>query len=166
MVEAKNIAVLVFSVGNLALHENALGNWCDFQHYDSFRQFKKQFRHGKPALIVASIGSDKDEALCKETTQFVRNGLANQDSRIVILRDPSFDLDEIHWMESLQVNACLSAEPDKQSVNITTLRREIDTFQYIDNHKRQHDAETEMLMCITKFSRSNESLSSLLQMFS
>ncbi|MEP1385115.1 MAG: ATP-binding protein [Paraglaciecola sp.] len=166
MVEAKNIAVLVFSVGNLALHENALGNWCDFQHYDSFRQFKKQFRHGKPALIVASIGSDKDEALCKETTQFVRNGLANQDSRIVILRDPSFDLDEIHWMESLQVNACLSAEPEKQSVNITTLRREIDTFQYIDNHKRQHDAETEMLMCITKFSRSNESLSSLLQMFS
>ncbi|MEP2651617.1 MAG: ATP-binding protein [Paraglaciecola sp.] len=166
MVEAKNIAVLVFSVGNLALHENALGSWCDYQHYDSFRQFKKQFRHTKPALIVAGIGSDKDEALCKEATLFVRNGLANQDSRIVILRDPNFGLDEIHWMESLQVNACLSAEPEKQTINITTLKREIDTFQYIDNHRRQHDAETEMLMCITKFSRSNESLTNLLQMFS
>lgn len=166
MVEAKNIAALVFSVGNLELHQKALGNWCDFQHYDSFRQFKKQFRHGKPALIIAGIGNDKDEALCKEATQFVRIGLANQDSRIVILRDPNFELDEVHWMESLQVNACLSAELEKQFVNVTTLRREIDTFQYIDNNKRQHDAETEMLMCITKFSRSNESLASLLQMFS
>jgi phosphoglycerate-specific signal transduction histidine kinase len=156
----------ILSIGNNEIREAVLGNWRESEHYSSFRSIKKQFRHNKPALIVACIREDEDENLSKQVTQYVREGLANQDTRIVLLHESSFELDEIRWMEELQINGCLLAEESKQSFNLTTLNREIDTFLYIDNNRRQHDAETEMLMCITRFSRDNESLTELLKVFS
>ncbi|MGH1486071.1 MAG: sensor histidine kinase [Cellvibrionaceae bacterium] len=156
----------IIAVGNPEIHQAALNNWHNYEHYSNFRAIKKQFRHEKPALIIACIGDENDEELSKQVTQYVRDGLANQDTRIVLLHEPSFNLDEISWMEELQVNGCLLAEEKKKSFNLTTLNREIDTFLHIDNNRRQHDAETDMLMCITQFSRDNESLTELLKTFS
>jgi len=139
------------------------------QNYDKFTNFraiKKQFREGKPAAIVICIESEEDEELGKKVTQYVREGLSNMDTRIVLLRSPVFELDEVSWMEDHQVNACLVTAEDRLLFNTTALNRELDTFSYIDSNQRQHDAETDMLMCITQFSREKESIAELLKKFS
>jgi signal transduction histidine kinase len=156
----------IIAIGNPEIHQSILNNWREYEHHNSLRAIKKQFRHNKPALIIACIANESDEQLSKDITQYVRNGLANEDTRIVLIHEPAFELDEISWMEDLHVNGCLSANKEKQSFHLTTLNREIDTFLYIDNNRRQHDAEVEMLMCISQFSRTKEPLDELLKKFS
>jgi signal transduction histidine kinase len=157
---------LILSIGDSNIPQSALENWRDLEHQTNFRSIKKIFHSKKPALVVACIKDESDEQLSKKVTQYIRDGLANHDTRIVLLHEPSFDIDLVNWMEKLQVNACLSTSEQKQSFNISMLNREIDTFLHIDNNRRQHDAESQMLMCISQFSRTNESLSDLLKSFS
>ena len=156
----------VIAIDNGTLHSNILKNWHHYDHHNNFRSIKKYFRNDKPALIVACISNEDDEQLSKQVIHYVREGLSNQDTRIVLVHEPSFDLDETHWMEDMQINGCLLADEEKRCFNHSALNREIDTFLHIDNNRRQHDAETDMLMCITQFSRANEPLHELLKTFS
>ena len=65
------------------------------------------------------------------------------------MHSDSEKLDEVEWLEEFQVNACLCARQEKSLFNQSVLKREIDTFNYIESTNKQHDAETEMLMCIS-----------------
>ena len=161
-----NTLPLIIAVGNADLHQNHLQNWHPCEHYENFRAIKKLFRHNKPALIIACIANSDDEQISKQVTDYIRHGLSNLDTRITLLREAQFELDEVSWMEELQINCCLLADPSKHSFNLSTLNRELDTFMHIENNRQQHDAETDMLMCITQFSRDNENLGELLKSFS
>jgi len=141
-------------------------NWKAFEHVNSLRAAKKKMRQAKPALVVLCIDSPDDIALCQSVSQYIRQGLANAVSRIVVIHSESQKLNEVEWLEEYQVNACLSARQDKSLFNKSVLNRELDTFDYIESTYRQHDAETEMLMCISQFSRANESTKALLNTFS
>lgn len=158
--------ISIFSVGDAQLQTTYLDNWKEYQHYNHFKALKKGMRNDKPALVIACIRDEESEKLCKQVTQFIRDGLKNQDTRIVLIHEPSFELDEVSWMEDLRVNACLSADINKISRITSTLNREVDTFLHIDTNSRQHDAETSMLMCITQFSRDKQPLAELLRLFS
>ncbi len=140
--------------------------WHPCEHHKSFRSIKKQFSRQKPSLIVICINSKDDEDLCQKVTEFVRIGLSNMDTRIVIMRNPEFVIDEVLWMEKFQVNGCLLNNEKNQTINLSILNREIDTFLHIENNRILHDAETDMLMCITQFSKDNEPVNILLQNFS
>lgn len=157
---------LILAIGDLSEHQQLFDNWREYQHFNHFRSLKKQFRHQKPALIICCISNQEDQTFCKQVIEYVREGLSNMDTRIVLLKQAQFDLDEANWMEQLQINCCLLSESEKQTFNIIALNRELDTFLHIENNRRQHEAETDMLMCITQFSRDNESLSELLKSFS
>jgi len=141
-------------------------NWNSYSVFNNFKTIKKQFRHERPALIVIQIACEEDESLGKKVVDFVRKGLSNFDTRIVLLKQSEFVLDEINWMEQQQINACLIADNDRLSFNLSALNRELDTFNHIDNNQRQHDAETDMLMCIAQFSREAVSIKDLLKEFS
>lgn len=141
-------------------------DWDKGHHFSNVRGIKKQFKNDTPALIIIGIKDEQDEELGKQVTEFIREGLCNNDSRIVLIKSQAFDLDEISWLELQQVNACLSADPDRDSFNTSVLHREIDTFKHIQNRLYQHEAESNMLMCITQFSRENEPLEELLKKFS
>lgn len=141
-------------------------DWHEYHHSNGLRNVKKQMRHQKPSLVLLCIGSTDDEQLGKDVAEYVRKGLSNFDTRVVLLRDAAVDLDESLWMEQYQINACLVAGEEKALLNKSVLNRELATFNYIENNHRQHDAETDMLMCITKFSRADENLSELLREFS
>ncbi|MGH1439537.1 MAG: sensor histidine kinase [Cellvibrionaceae bacterium] len=156
----------ILVIGDLSEHEDLLDNWREYQHFINFRSLKKQFRHHKPALIICCVGSEEDQQFCKQVIGYVRDGLSNMDTRIILLKQVQFEIDEANWMENLQVNCCLLAEKEKTEFNITALNRELETFLHIENSRRQHDAETDMLMCITQFSRENETLKELLKSFS
>lgn len=156
----------VIVIGNDTIPTNLLGNWIEYTHYSSFRPIKKAIRKATPALIIACITNEDEENIAKQVAEYIRNGLANQDIRIALIHEPSFHLDEISWMEGFRANICLSADIKKQSFILATLNREIDTYVHIETNKRQHDAETDMLMCITQFSRDKESLQDLLKTFS
>lgn len=156
----------IMVVGSDKIQETYIDNWANYTHYTSFRPIKKGIRKNTPALMIACISNEDDENLAKQTTQYIREGLANQDIRIALIHDPAFNLDAINWMEEFGVNVCLLATDEKKSFNVTTLNREIDTYRHINNNKLQHEAETKMLMCITQFSRDKESLPELLKLFS
>lgn len=156
----------VMVIGDITIEKIHLVNLVDYSYYAGFKPLKKGIRKNTPALLIACIADEEDEELTKQSIEYIRKGLANQDIRIALLHDPSFNLDPINWMEEFGVNICLSACDEKKSFNITTLNREIETYLHIENNKRQHDAETEMLMCITQFSRQNELLPDLLKLFS
>jgi len=156
----------VLAIGNTQIQESYAKSWAEYTHCTSYRPFKKAIKKISPALIIAFIANLEDEKLAKEAIQFVREGLANQDIRIALIHDSNFTVDTINWMEVFGVNVCLTASEEKEPFNVTTLNREIDTYSYIQNNKTQHEAETEMLMCITQFSREKESLHDLLNLFS
>jgi len=141
-------------------------NWHEYQHVNSLRKIKKHVRSHKPSLILLCVGSEDDEQLGKDVAEYVRQGLSNLDTRLVLLRDSKLELDEATWMMQYQINACLVAEEAKATLNKSILDRELETFTYIENNYRQHDAETDMLMCITRFSRADENLTELLKSFS
>ncbi len=101
-------------------HLPFLENWHQYSHHHSLRAIKKQFSRAEPALVVACIGNEDDEKLCQQVSQFVRSGLSNQDTRIVIMSDPGFELDEVTWMEDFQINGCLVAEEGKRAINLST----------------------------------------------
>lgn len=155
----------VISIGCPIIEENEISELIDHEHFTSFRAIKKQFRHSNPALIVLCISNENDEKLGIQTTQFIREDLLNQDSRIAVLYDPNFILDELNWMGKLQVNGCLQSVENKRAFNLAIFNREIDTFEHINNNRKQHEAETEMLMCISQLSRNKESISELLKIF-
>ena len=117
-------------------------------------------------MVLLCVGSADDEQLSKQVAEYVREGLSNFDTRMVLVRDAELDLDDAAWMENYHINVCLVAQNEKVAFNKTVLNRELETFAYIENNHRQHDAETEMLMCITRFSRADENLSELLKTFS
>lgn len=164
--DISNNAVKVISIGNSDIEKSNLEGGIPYEHFENFRAVKKQFRHGKPALIIGCIGNENDEKLCIQVTEFIRIGLVNQDTRIILLYNTEYSLDELHWMSALQVNGCLQAIESKMSFNIAICKREIDTFIHIDNSRLQHEAETDMLMCISRFSKEKESISNLLKTFS
>ena len=141
-------------------------DWNSYSVFNNFKAIKKQFRHDRPALIVIHIANEEDENLGKKVVEFVRKGLSNFDTRIVLLKQSEFVLDEINWMEQQQINACLIADDDRLAFNLSALSRELDTFCHIDNNQREHHAETEMLMCIAQFSKEAVSLKALLKEFS
>jgi len=141
-------------------------SWKTFEHVNSVRAAKKKMRQAKPALVLLCIDSADDVALCQSVSQYIREGLVNVVSRIVVIHSESEKLDEVEWLEEYQVNACLCARQDKSLFNQSVLKRELDTFDYIESTYKQHDAETEMLMCISQFSRANESTKVLLSTFS
>lgn len=141
-------------------------NWTAFEHVNSIRAAKKKMRYAKPALVILCIDSADDVALCKSVSQFIREGGANVVSRIVVIHSESEKLDEVEWLEEYQVNACLCKRQDRDLFNQSVLKRELDTFEFIESTYRQHNAETEMLMCISQFSRANESTKALLSTFS
>ena len=140
--------------------------WHGVECLTGMRPLKKRLRQQKPALIILWVGAAADESLCQEAAHFVRVGLANQDTRLVLMRAADVVLDESAWMEEHQINACLLGDNERWGYNRTVLNRELDTFSYIENNHRQHDAETEMLMCMTRFSRSDEGVTTLVKAFS
>lgn len=156
----------VIVIGNVDIPTALLNGWLEYIHYTSFRPIKKAIRKATPALIIASITNEEEENLAKQVAEYIRNGLINHDTRIALIHASSFHLDEISWMEEFRTNVCLSANTDKKAFIIATLNREIDTYVHVETNKRQHDAETDMLMCITQFSRAKESLQDLLKTFS
>lgn len=141
-------------------------SWKTVEHANSLRAAKKKMRQAKPALVLLCIDSPDDVALCQSVSQYIREGLANAVSRIVVMHSESEKLDEVEWLEEFQVNACLCARHEKRLFNQSVLKRELDTFDYIESTYKQHDAETEMLMCISQFSRANETTKVLLSTFS
>ncbi len=132
----------------------------------SLRNAKKTLRSCKPSLVILCVGSDDDISLCQSVAQYIRQGLVNQDTRIILMHNPTQQLDEVVWLEEYQINACLTASEQKAKFNASVLKRELATFEYIENTYRQHDAETELLVCITRFSRGDEKLTALLSTFS
>lgn len=141
-------------------------DWCSFEVINSLRNARKKMRHSKPALIVLCVSTDADISLAENIAGYVRQGIANQDTRMVLLHQESLQLDEVAWLEQHQINACLSAAPGKAVFNRTVLKREIETFHHIESNNQQHEAETELLICITRFSRAGESINALLASFS
>lgn len=139
--------------------------WQTCESINSLRSGRKKLRDNKPAMVVLCIGGDEDILLGQEIARYIREGMANRDTRIVLLHDPAQQLDEVAWLEEFQINACLTADPARQHFNRSVLNRELDTFSYIENNYRQHDAETEMLVCITRFSRADENITTLLSTF-
>ncbi|WP_181405086.1 sensor histidine kinase [Aestuariibacter sp. GS-14] len=137
-----------------------------FEVINGLRSGKKVLRSTKPSLVILCVANEDDIQLCQGIAQYIRQGLANQDTRLVLIHQPALQLDEVLWLETFQINACLSAIAEKALFNATVLKREIATFQYIDNTCKQHDAETEMLVCITRFSRADENITALLSAFS
>ena len=114
----------------------------------SLRNAKKTLRSCKPSLVILCVGSDDDISLCQSVAQYIRQGLVNQDTRIILMHNPTQQLDEVVWLEEYQINACLTASEAKAKFNASVLKRELATFEYIENTYRQHDAETELLVCI------------------
>tara|TARA_R110002012_G_scaffold318732_1_gene537626 strand:- start:185 stop:2056 length:1872 start_codon:yes stop_codon:yes gene_type:complete len=161
-----SISLPIFTIGSAEIQLTELSGWRELVHVNNLRGMKKQFRHDKPALIVACIASAEDEQLSEQVTQFIRQGLLNNDTRIILLHQPEYDLDQVSWLGTMQVNGCLLAEQSKRAFNLSILNREIDTFIHIENNRRQHEAETNMLMCMSQFSRSSESVAELLKIFS
>ncbi|WP_166422365.1 ATP-binding protein [Paraglaciecola sp. 20A4] len=161
-----SLTLPIITIGCAEIQQNELEGWREHIHINTFRAIKKQFRHAKPALIVACIANSDDEQLSEQVTVFVREGLLNNDTRIILLQSPLYDLDQVNWIGTMQVNGCLLAEPSKRTFNLSILNREIDTFAHIEDNRRQHEAETNMLMCISQFSRGTESVADLLKAFS
>jgi signal transduction histidine kinase len=156
----------IIVIGNADIPTVLLNGWKQYTHYSSFRAVKKAIRKATPALIIACLTNEDEQTLTKQVAEYIRNGLANQDTRIALIHEPSFHLDEVSWMEEFRTNICLSTDTKKQSFILATLNREIDNYIHIETNKRQHDAETDMLMCITQFSREKEPLQALLETFS
>ncbi len=157
----------VFLVGQSAKPSEFLpDNGIPFELLTSLRNTRKKLRSVKPSLVILRVTCEEDIHLCQEVAQYVRQGLANQDTRLVLLHDPGQQLDEVLWLEDYQINACLTASFERATFNASVLKREIATFEYIENTHKQHDAETEMLVCITRFSRADENITALLSTFS
>ena len=158
---------LVVAVGSEQLVTALLAeDWPEAQWVSSLRAVKKLLRKQRPALVLLAVGQPEDELLGREVAAYLRQGMCNQDTRLILIRGDSTSLDEVAWMQEYQINSCLMAEASNRDLNHSILRREIETFRYIESNRRQHDAETEMLMCITQFSRTDTPLVELLQAFS
>ncbi len=140
--------------------------WAPVEPVSSVRKIKKCLRDAKPALVVLKIDNGEDKELAKQAADLLRIGLCNEDARLVLLRHPSVSLDEAHWMEQYQINSCLVDQEESITYNQSVLKRELQTFQHIEAVHCQHNAETEMLMSISRFSRQDESLSDLINVFS
>ena len=158
---------LVVAVGSEQLVTALLAeDWPEAQWVSSLRAVKKLLKKQRPALVLLAVGQPEDELLGREVAAYLRQGMCNQDTRLILIRGASTSLDEVTWMQEYQINSCLVAEASTRDLNHSILRREIETFRYIESNRRQHDAETEMLMCITQFSRTDTPLVELLQAFS
>ncbi len=157
----------VFVVGQSAKTSVFLtDNGIAFELLTSLRNAKKKLRSTKPALVVLSVTSEEDIHLCQGVARYVRQGLVNLDTRLVLLHEPGQKVDEVSWFDECQINACLTPSLERSTLNASVLKREIATFEYIENTQKQHDAETEMLVCISRFSRADENITALLSIFS
>ncbi len=161
-----NTTVKIISVGCNDINNKVFNGNLTYQPINNIRAVKQQFSNERPALVILCISDEVHESLSIKVTEYIRDGLLNLDTRILVIYEPDYILDELKWMSSLQVNGCLPALASKQTFNLAMINREVETFLYIDNSQRQHKAETEMLMCISRFSRNNEPLLALLNVFS
>jgi hypothetical protein len=141
-------------------------NTFEVKHVSSVRRFKKALRDAKPALVLLGLKEEADELLANDAAQYIRSGLSNTDTRMAILRASEHQVDESIWMEGYQVNSCLVDSEACFSYNRNVLLRELETFRQLQNTRKQHDIETEMLMSISQFSREDGKLSKLLKQFS
>lgn len=141
-------------------------DWFSYELVTSLRNARKKMRHMKPALVILCVGTEEDISLAEDVAGYIRQGLSNQDSRMVLLHEASLQIDEVAWLEQHQINACLSTSPAKTMFNRSVFKREIETFHHIESNNQQHEAETELLICITRFSRAEENINVLLASFS
>ncbi len=158
---------LIIGIGSENLISPVLSEeWQEPVFVNGLRGLKKLLRKQKPALLLFGISGSEDENLGRDVAAYVRQGLSNQDTRLILIQSEDTSIDKVAWMQNFQVNACLTADASNKELNCSILNRELETFRYIESNRCQHEAETDMLMCITQFSRSDATLSELLQAFS
>ncbi|WP_027857196.1 sensor histidine kinase [Marinobacterium jannaschii] len=135
-------------------------------HCNSFRACKKIFRQFNPWLIVMHISDDASEQRAGQVAGFIREGLADRDARMIVAHPPEYSLNALDWMERWDINGFICLDEQRGQLNQRLIQREADDWLRAFRVRQQHQAESDLLMCITRFSRCNKGLSELLQEFS
>lgn len=159
-------STLIFAGGEKRQIDALLDDWCQFQWLTNFRAFKKACRQGSPALVVLHISDQDSESLSKKIVEYLRLGLANRDSRIVVLVDPAYSLEPSVWKTQLEINAHLSMDEESLVFNRDVLKTEVDNYRRMADIRRQHRLEVSLLMAVAQFSESKDIFGEVLSHFS
>lgn len=138
----------------------------DLQSISSARAVKKQLRAASPAMLMLMVADEASNNQAEQLCRYVREGLADPLMKIVLLGEAGYALDEVVWLEQHGASCCLSVNEARRSINRSVIRRELESFTWLQLERHQREVETQLLMSITRFSRVNESVNSLIVPFS
>ncbi|WP_136678727.1 ATP-binding protein [Neptunomonas sp. XY-337] len=129
------------------------------------RAIKKALRNESTGVIVFLVTDPQSAELAEQGFDYIRHGLADKDRLLVAAHSSDYEPNALHWIEAFDINHFLCLEPAREEVNCHIIQRCVKTWSRTVQLRAQYRAESDLLMSVTRLSRSEERLPDLLASF-
>ena len=130
------------------------------------RAIKKLLRQYDAGVLIFVVDSPDTEELALQVFDYIRNGLQDLDRIFLVAHPPAQEPDALHWIEDYNVTGFINLEASRADLNIRVIERSLKSWNRTAQLNIQHQAEKDLLMSVTRFSRQGEDLSTLIDTFS
>jgi len=165
MISLNSNLSIVLSGSNTEQIRQLLPQYVQPEIVGSQRAAKKYLRANDVQMLVLGVSDGDSAEQARLLCHYVRDGLADATMKIVLFAEESLPLDEVTWLEVHQVNSCQTLSALRTQINRSVLQREFDACMGLQQERRQREAETNLLMAVTRFSRMGDRMEQLTQQF-
>lgn len=131
--------------------------------FSRFSAFKKFIRSNDAAVVLLFTTEDANEEV-RQVSRYVRQGLANHATRIMVLTDERQRRYELQWLEEQGVDAVYLADTPHDLL-VARLHRYQTTYAALNHRLYQSESQTGLLLSVTQFSQARSSFSDLIAQF-
>lgn len=158
------------SNGEFLLWDNSEGDYAELFPFEplcfsSLRALKKRIKAARPIALVLVIRSGDELVRGGEICDFVRLGMADDITPLVLVLDDDFSVERQSVMQAHGVDEVVALDAQSRILLRTKLTRWLASFNQSTRHLSQSQAQTRLLTSVTRFSQQKEPLASLTQDF-
>ncbi|WP_370298117.1 sensor histidine kinase [Pontibacterium sp.] len=131
--------------------------------FSRFSAFKKFIRSNDAAVVLLFTTDEANEEV-RQVSRYLRQGLANHATRIMVLTDDKQRRYELQWLEDQGVDAVYSLDTAHELL-VARLHRYQKTYAALSQRLYQSENRTGLLLSVTQFSQARSSFSDLIAQF-
>lgn len=143
--------------------ERYLPKGCEVSSFSRFSQLKRYLRSNEAALVLV-ITSDNANEEVRQISRYLREGLANYATRIIVLTDIDQQHYELQWLNDYAIDAVYPTDTDAELL-FARLSQHLSSYKALRNRLQQSETQTGLLLSVTQFSQAHSSFSDLIAQF-
>ncbi len=143
--------------------ERYLPKGCEVSSFSRFSQFKRYIRSNEAALVLV-VTSDNANEEVRQISRYMREGLANHATRIIVLAGSHQLRYELQWLNDYAIDAVYPTDTDPELL-FARLSQHLSSYEALRNRLQQSETQTGLLLSVTQFSQARSSFSDLIAQF-